>query len=408
MRIRQLAVCTLLLACSCRFIIDADQFRGDNDADPGGDAVMTDTMTGDAPGFQCGQWQSGFIDFDLLDNAPAPPLFSPGAYYLDPTVPAFKTESIGGADIALEMRQQSNGEPVLVLRAEEVHIPWNVTLQAQHWSGMPPLIIAARAQISIEGTLDVSSIRWISSGAGAIDAADCGLSAGASGSNGSNTGSGGGGGGLGWNGASGGALVPNGPTGGEGGSALIGALPSIRGGCPGGSGASGSGVTASLGGNGGGAVHLVTCEHIDISGVIHASGGGGQYGTLGTTGGGAGGGSGGYIGLEASTIRIGNLAVLAANGGGGGGGGQNNEDALPGADGDANAVPALGGSSLASGGNGGAGSTAPVQGSPGGDTYGGGGGGGAGQGVILLFSDEPAVIENGATVSPAAGLELPN
>jgi hypothetical protein len=204
--------------------------------------------------------------------------------------------------------------------------------------------------------------------------ADCG-NGGSGGTQGSGNGrGGGGGGGFGTAGGIGG-------TSGGGGAGSVGVangtddLKPIRGGCRGGNG-------TNTGGNGGGSVQLTAAAVLSVSGIITAPGRGGPGGDTGGESG-AGGGSGGAILLEATTLTLNAMSVLAANGGGGGEGGSlfQGED---GQNGTESATQAQGGTNGnlfgGNGGNGAASSGASGAGqNVGNDVGGGGGGGGAGR-----------------------------
>jgi hypothetical protein len=188
--------------------------------------------------------------------------------------------------------------------------------------GTRPLVIAARAEIYLDGDLDVSAHGSVAGPSGSASGLGQGVGVGGvTGAN--NLDSGGGGAGF-------------GEAGGDGGTAMNGAataLPGARGATYGeaslpvllgGSGGGPSAAPCRLGGAGGGAVQLTTGLLLEISGSVRAGGGGGAGGNGALPGcsptysGGAGGGSGGAIYVQAP--RIGGGGVLAANGGGGGGG----------------------------------------------------------------------------------------
>lgn len=160
------------------------------------------------------------------------------------------------------------------------------------------------------------------------------------------------------------------------------------------------------GGGGGGALHLVARGAIRVGygktlGGINAGGCGGGQNPSGRPSGGGGGGSGGTVVLEASSVQLGPLAAVAANGGGGGTHYSRGEDGALSAQGARGGGPQ---SAPPVGGNGGAGDV--VAGQPGGVTgsspaIGAGGGGAAG--YIRIRSLAGRYLANPkAIVSPAA------
>ena len=186
--------------------------------------------------------------------------------------------------------------------------------------GKPLILIATDGPLIVQRLLDVSSHDDVR-GAGANPTGAC---TGATIADGA---AGGAGGSLGGAGGRGGAGITGDAT-----TAAPGGVPaSLRGGCPGRLGGTPSSSTA--GGNGGGAVWLISNDRIVINGVINASGAGGEGGRSDPLAdhGGAGGGSGGMIVLDAPIVEISATGVVMATGGGGGGG---NEGAFSGLDGD--------------------------------------------------------------------------
>ncbi|HEY0190007.1 MAG TPA: hypothetical protein VGC42_02720, partial [Kofleriaceae bacterium] len=164
----------------------------------------------------------------------------------------------------------------------------------------------------------------------------------------------------------------------------------LRGGCPGEDGAKGT-ASAGIGGAGGGALALIARTSITVTGVINASGAGGQQPLAANGAGGGGGGAGGLISLDATAIDIEIGAQCFANGGGGDEGSGVNI----GKPGDVSPTPtmaAAGGSGGSqAGGDGGRGATRTVQPGTGlngttvgGSDTGGGGGGGGSYGYIVL------------------------
>ena len=160
------------------------------------------------------------------------------------------------------------------------------------------------------------------------------------------------------------------------------------------------------GGGGGGALQLVAGTSINISGSIHAGGGGGaggQYDPDDQCIGGAGGGSGGSLLVEAPNVSY--SGTYYANGGSGGGGGNNTgQEGEAGKDALSSSDPVQGGQGrdgascalygAIEGGDGGAGSSGDSQGGDGQDydsnqcpdlfPYVGGGGGGGGAGRLRI------------------------
>ncbi len=263
-------------------------------------------------------------------------------------------------------------------------------------TGDVPFGIVASGMININGTLDASD-----GGAGARGPSECGDAAGKPGTSSIEGSSGGGGGALRGGGGGGGKGDANqNPIDGAPGGVAI-ALPSgPLGGCPGGK---GGGDAATLGapGDGGGAIYLVAGSAINITGTVHAGGGGALHAHA-ISGGGGGGGSGGMIVIEAPMVTV--TGTLAANGGGGSGGaddvagseGQDGERAR------ASATRAKGGAGAPNseggdGGDGGAGGV--LAGSPSTEAAdNGGGGGGGGCGFIAIGS--PMKLTIAATISP--------
>jgi len=275
--------------------------------------------------------------------------------------------------------------------------------------GSRPLVIVACGDVSIAGTLDAGAAATIA-GTGGADS-NMGTGAGGAGEHvGQFTDSGGGGAGFATAGGSGGdssgelMLIARGGAGGraygdatqtvlEGGSGGGRGSPGGAGGCP-----------AQPGGAGGGAIQIFSTTRIQVSGGIHAGGGGGAAGVPcgGVSGGGSGGGSGGALFLQAPSIT--NDGILAANGGGGGGAGSNQTPGQPGLNGGLGNQPAqggmAGGATGGPGGNGAAGTT-PPENAPNHDSQGGAnsGGGGGAVGRIRILTQGDNFSDNG-TLSP--------
>jgi len=252
--------------------------------------------------------------------------------------------------------------------------------------GSRPLVLLSTRELTVAGTLDVSS------DAGRIGpAADTGPCA--TDANNATPESGGGfGGSFGGGGNSGG----NSPAGGRGGTAasLVNAV-GLTGGCAGGGGANnGFGVAAGPGGHSGGAVLLLAEQTITVDGTINASGSGGRAGGQGflAGGGGGGGGSGGMIVLEASSVNV--AGACFANGGGGGGGGASDRGGKSGGESERPDEAAAGGGSSSTGGAGGKGAfgtTGALPGNNGGSApfnAGGAGAGGGGVGIIKVIAPQ--------------------
>ncbi len=153
------------------------------------------------------------------------------------------------------------------------------------------------------------------------------------------------------------------------------------------------------GGGGGGAVQLSALGRVRVTAIgginVGGAGGGGLSGVMGRC---SGGGAGGSVLIEGSDVEI--LGTVAANGGGGGG----NAFFEPavGQSGQLSGTPAVGGMGLVvNGGNGGAGATAPTDGTREIDSIGGGGGSG---GRVRVRSVNPPALSG--TISPTAGLQV--
>ena len=220
--------------------------------------------------------------------------------------------------------------------------------------------------------------------------------------------SGGGGGG---GGAAGGAGGVSRTT--NGGAAGIACLPATLEPLQGGSGGgrSSPGATAGArGGGGGGALQLTALGSLEINGIIHAGGAGGESGLLDPldASSGGGGGGGGAILLEAPSVVIGGSALVAANGGGGGGGGgtgalANGGNATP------SLTPAVGAAGFSVGTSGGAGDVAgraAVSGSGSSGTLGAANGGGGGGAVGAIVIRGRAVTLNGLITPTASKLDV--
>ena len=261
-------------------------------------------------------------------------------------------------------------------------------------TGPHPVLVISWGDISIAGTIDVSSKTAGTPIVGAGGNATTCPAIPDGGTNNNGGGAGGGGGGLGTAGG-------NGGQGGSNGGRQIGATggpsasPLLQGGCRGGRGGN---TPNAEGGGGGGAIYLVSKTRITVSGTIDAGGAGG----LGATGrgGGGGGGAGGMIGLEAPVVST--TGTLAANGGGGGQGVDGDPGGV-GQDGKATATVATGGGpggdQCGPGGAGGFAATAATGGVNGNCSSNGGGGGGGAYGIIVVKSPSKTL---GGVVTPTA------
>jgi hypothetical protein len=258
-------------------------------------------------------------------------------------------------------------------------------------AGARPLVLAATGNITIDGTLDVSSGMTIGTGAAANDPS-C-MTKRIAGT----TSGGGAGGSFRGKGGDGGAGTVN-----PGAAALAGdsvALPAVlRGGCP--------GSIAFNPASSGGAVRVVASTSLIVTatGRVLANGEGGrQQQGLVTGSGGVAGASGGMIQLAAPSVAV--QGVVTANGGGGSEGDDMSNFGAPGIDGGPSSDPAAGGAGMSAGGGdggaGGAGATLTgVTGVSPTAASSGGGGGGGGVGYIVISGD--SVDTSGSTISPAA------
>jgi hypothetical protein len=264
--------------------------------------------------------------------------------------------------------------------------------------GGRPLVLVANDEISVTGTLDISS-RYPDHGAGAYNQM-CDRGAG-NGDSLNQVGGGGGGGSFSTQGGIGGTGA-GGALGGNSGDIERPPFDTLHAGCKGGVGGPGNAYAG--GGAGGGALYLVAGRSIAIDGgTLNASGDGGYKGVH-PTGGAGGGGSGGMIVLDAPTLIVSQSARIVANGGAGGGGATTNAEGGTGGFPDPSTplAAAEGGigalESGESGGTGGNGATRSVGATTAlAATTGGGGGGGGGLGVIRVMSGQTI---DGDNVSP--------
>lgn len=265
-----------------------------------------------------------------------------------------------------------------VIAGSTLDIPAGATVTV---TGSKALVLVGVNGVTINGVLDVSSKRGGNVGAAANDATcNAGTIPGARG--------GGAGGSYGALGGNGGGPNPG----------TAGAVTAVafHGGCRGQDGHETTLNARGIGGNGGGAVYIISNGTIAIGaqGVVNASGAGGGGGQTNLAGGG-GGGSGGVIGFDGPTAT--NAGVVFANGGGGGEGSGNASPSNPGAD-PVGVTPAPGGAggSTTNGGDGGPGGAGATGTGTIGQTLNAGGGGGGGVGAIRLFGGATL----GGAVSP--------
>lgn len=289
-----------------------------------------------------------------------------------------------------------------VITATTIAIAPGATLAA---TGRRALVLAATEALVVEGTVDVSShtkprrVRGAGMGIGLCGGARQAQQQGGAGAGGSFRSKGGSGGG---NPSPAQGTLPGGVV----------PLDKLRGGCSGAGGGVPDPNPAAEGGDGGGAVYLMApMIRVAATGVINASGGGGDRALYDDFTGAAGGGSGGLIGLDGAQLQLAAGARLYANGGGGGEGtgcavGMDS-GATAGQDPLSPTVPAHGGHADPQGGDGGDGALSTGDGArgadgvrcPDGSFYGGGGGGGGGVGAIVLRG---TVTDLGAQLSPPA------
>ncbi|MFT3697286.1 MAG: hypothetical protein QM831_29355 [Kofleriaceae bacterium] len=245
--------------------------------------------------------------------------------------------------------------------------------------GPRPLVIAATGNLTVMGTIDVSSDKTtLGAGIdiGGITGCDLGDAAASAG-----------------DGGPGGSFAIKGGFGGksQGGNAMPGKIvpaPTIltlRPGCPGGPGAGAVQSSVGAGGNPGGALYLATASELRLpaTAVIRANGAGGNGASV--SNGGGGGGTGGLIVLDAASYNVMAGSTISANGGGGGEGGST----IAGTDGQAsNAynVGGKGGMGVGSGGDGGDGAALMAASGSGAGALGAGAGGGGGAiGYVIVY-----------------------
>lgn len=354
--------CWLVVLAACKFSAGTGSGAGDGSVDvmPLVDAAPPDTMD--------------------------PNCFGSGAFYI--CVQAVPTGSVRLMGAYSTTACVAPGAPAMIGNTPVCAIVGGaLNLQGGDVFGIggdKPLVLIAVDDIFINGVLDVSS--GVGDTGPDANAAECN-STGIAGVGNVTGGGGGSGGSFGSKGGNGG--TGGGGAGGVATAAVIAPVAILRGGCPGGLGGPGTVVTPAEVGPGGGAVYLVARDKIEVNGIINASGAGGSA-TLQGKNGGYGGGSGGMIVFHAGMLDVRTGAKILANGGGGGAGSGNSSGGAAGSDPnptDPVTTPAPGGPSATSGaqpgGDGAAGPTAAMPGSP--NTGGGGGAGGGGHGVIRVL-----------------------
>jgi hypothetical protein len=293
----------------------------------------------------------------------------------------------------------SDGREATLLAFGDLNIGTGASLTL---TGDRPAILAVFGNARIDGSVMANSTpsqRGAGSTAFPVTGGSC---VGHAGGNGGDISAGGGGAGYRHAGGGGGSHLL--AAGGAGGTAdpAPGPMP-LRAGCPGGSPAS-----QQLGspGAGGGAFQISVSGELFVSGVLSASGAGGNGGDANNEAG-YGGGSGGTLVLEGDRITLTDTAKLTANGGGGGGGAATGiASGGRGADGaTASAQPAGGGTptvNSGTGGSGGAGTSLPVPGGSSLNDNGAGGGGGSAGAIFVRSSPTGCSLSQLAVVSPPA------
>jgi len=286
---------------------------------------------------------------------------------------------------------QPNGPSLCLIRYNAVNITEFGSLTL---SGSRPLVLTSQTSLIVAGGIVVGA----GSNPGTVDM------------NGLTEAGGGGGGGA----------TPGGPGGNDSGGNGAGnaggvhgsnALHPLVGGMHG---AQGGGSSLAPGGSGGGALQLVACGTLSITGSVYANGYGGQggagAGAASDANGGGGGGAGGNLLLEGNNVSI--DAALSANGGSGGGGGTNTagggSNGMPGQPG-SGVSPAGGGAAATAtagkGGNGGARAVTPTAGGSASSASSAGGGGGGAAGYIRINSCA-GLLATPTSISPDATFGL--
>jgi len=286
---------------------------------------------------------------------------------------------IVGSDLTIDTTDgcatttMGTADGVCVLAATSIEVTTGATL---HVTGPRPLLLLATTSMVIAGTLDAASHRAGTVGPGANPAA-CARGTAPTVAGGS--GGGGYGGTFATAGGDGGDSIGRGAKGSA--PTTVDVPTTLRGGCPGITGASMNPGVGGVGGAGGGAIELAAGS-IEVSGMVNASGAGGQGGVNNDSGGG-GGGSGGMVVFDTAKLTI--TGVVMAQGGGGGGGSGGSGAGQPGADPSVAGTGAEPGDGYHDGGGtlgaGGTGAVATDAGDAQDGTLIGGGGGGGGAGM---------------------------
>jgi hypothetical protein len=376
------ASCLVVAACGYPPLPKLAENPSDDDA--GTDARL-DAMP-DAPNLCFGSYVR--VCFDTAMDIPTTPA----------PLPADLTIEVDTESSPLCNQANSRKNDFCVIAGSTVTL---VTGQSLRAFGTKPLVLLATTTIVLSGALDAGSNRnpggALSLGAGANPVGMCAGLTEAGGNSGGYGGS--------FHGQGGTGSSQDG-TAGTPSAAMASFPPSLRGGCPGGSGSTtrvGTGVPG-LGGSGGGAVALVAAMSIRIDGEIRASGSGGRGGS-GNESGGGGGGSGGMVVLETPSLIDSVGGRIIANGGGGGQGGApqkttpGDNNGQDGGESTAPMTAGMGGlDSNKDGGTGGNGSTGVLAGRAGSQGVGNGGGGAGGGGAGFVHA--PGVATG--RVSPAS------
>ena len=299
----------------------------------------------------------------------------------------------GGTAIDVPNADAPNGARVFMFRSIVVSPGATLTIIGN----ASPILVAGHV-VEIQGVVDASA-NGTQPGPGIRT---CNVGDGALGFGGTppNAGPGAGGAG-GWFPGGQGGTGGNGTSGAAGGAASVVSTVPLRGGCDGGQ--SFNGVSQTFGGAGGGALQITSRLEIRIlgSGVIDASGGGGQGAMNGDQYAGAGGGSGGAIVLEAPQIILDGAGVaVSTKGGGGAAAGTNASATRHGADGGYGPEAAAGGTAVGMprGGNGGIDAPAEAGESATAGSLAGGGGGGSGGRTLIVTRAGTINPQNGAAI----------
>ena len=357
----------LVLGClvACKFTPPAGTSDGGSDA-PDGPADAPPDVS-DAPDL-CTTWDAQHFEPCTVGSPmPAPTLDLASSPYTYNTTTSGGTLTDRAGSVVTSSTvtvAQADNTVVALWNVASLTVPTGVVINV---IGDKPLVIASWDLVALHGTIDAGSHTAEIDAEAGIDAtvqlgagastATCASLAGTAGNEGvATSGSGGGGGGgFGGTGAAGSlGDTGSGDVGGGAGGMSVAATAIMRAGCPGGqSGIAGPGpvqppatsFSFANAGAGGGAIVVAARTEIAIeaTGRVLAGGGGGAGSPQGSSCGGGGGGSGGYVGLDAPSITVVNLGVVAANGGGGGGAAGVDDEGAQGADGEASDLRASGG-----------------------------------------------------------------